>query len=730
MTQRRAFIVAAGTFGPAGRDVAELLESLRSGSRALRPLSLFAVGDGDPRPVGQAPLVQSDPHLPRTHALALAALDQVLPHLQSPPDAVVLGGTTGGVALTEELLKRGESDPRRYRLHGVGTVAEYLAERVGCQGQALTVSTACSSGAVALKVALELIRSGQARTVLAGGVDSLCRLTYHGFNLLQLIDPQGARPLDRQRRGMSVAEAAALLLLQGADQAPAGALAELRGVGLSCDAFHSTKPLPAGEGALQAMERALKDGAAEAGEVDYVNLHGTGTQDNDAAEAAALCTLFRARPPLLSSTKGITGHALAAAGALEALIGALSIQHGLVPANVGLQEKDPALGLDPVREPLAQPVGLVLSNSFGFGGNNASVVMGANDRPHAPRSSAPVALSVLHSACITGAGLTVPSLEAFSSGRSCAGALDSREICRDLPPRKIRRLKRLARLVMAMTQEIQQQQAAQHRGDPEAMPRAVFMGTGWGALSETNDFLAELFLSGETLSSPTDFVGSVHNAPAGQVAIRLSATGANVTATGGDTSFEQALFIASLLASEDDDPLLLLGADEAHPRLSPLLDPSVQADPQSSDGGGALLLRASRSGAGIGLRPVLFRAGAEASPAVHRLEQALGGAERIQRRHGALLVGIPAAQRALGREQLALFLERCWPQDANQPVVDLREALGQYASVSATAAALAVRLCQEGRVPAPLAGIDEVSLEGRGVLLLSLGDPLAAIEIG
>ena len=718
----RAFVVAAGTIGPAGSNVDQLVEAMRTGRRSMRPLSLFEVGGGVQLPVGQVEGLETRSDLPRAHTLARVAAREAMAHTAAPPDAVVLGGTTGGMSLTEELLKSGETADRRFGLHGVGTVAEDIAAMVGCSGPVLTVSTACSSGAVALKVALELIRRGRIRTVLAGGVDSLCRLTYHGFNLLQLIDPRGARPLDRDRRGMSVAEGAAMLLLQGAQRPPAGALAELRGVGLSCDAYHATKPLPSGEGALRAMQRGLEDAGVAATEVDYVNLHGTGTTDNDAAEAAAICTLFGAQMPLLSSTKGITGHPLAAAGAVEALIGTLSIQHSLIPPNAGLEEPDPEIPLRPVREAMDQEVHIVLSNSFGFGGNNASVVLGAPGLSGADAPRPARELEVLGSACITGAGFTEESLRAFSMGRPCAGSLANEVVCRELPPRVTRRLKRLPRLVLAMAQDVQCGAGDQARSDS---PRSVFFGTGWGALTETNDFLTRLFESGETLSSPSNFVGSVHNAPAGQVAIRFKATEANVTATGGDSSFEQALLMTSLLATDEDDPVLLLGADEAHPLLSPLFDPSVDAE-QAADGGGALLLRAARPGSGVRLSSSFHKGAADARRSTMDLVEALGGAALIDEKFGALLVGLPAASRSRGQQQLELFLEQGW---AGGPVVDYRTTLGEYATVSATATVLAVRLCNEGRVPASLAGGDEVSLKGKGILLLSLGDTLGAIEI-
>ena len=241
---------------------------------------------------------------------------------KEPPDAVVLGVTTGGMLTTENLLKKKVRDPELYRRHAAGSVAEDIARRHRCSGPALTVSTACSSGAAALKIALEMLRSGRVKRVLAGGADSLCRLTYYGFNALQLLDPKGAHPLDADRRGMSVGEGAAMMLL--AVDKPDQAVAEVLGAGLSCDAYHPAAPHPEGKGALAAMRAALSDAGISISDIDYINLHGTGTLDNDISEAAAIRTLFVGKKPLLSSVKGACGHCLAAAGAIEAVVSAIS----------------------------------------------------------------------------------------------------------------------------------------------------------------------------------------------------------------------------------------------------------------------------------------------------------------------------------------------------------------------------------------------------------------------
>ena len=442
----------------------------------------------------------------------------------APPDAVVLGCTTGGILTTEQLLREQVTDRQAFRYHGLASLAEDIAALCGCTGPALTVSTACSSSAVALALALNLLRSGRMTRILVGGVDSLSRLTYFGFHSLQLIDRLGCRPMDVHRQGMSVAEGAAMLLLTS--QRPAKPLAVLQGAGLSCDAHHATAPHPEGRGAIAAIQAALADAGVNQTAIDYINLHGTGTVDNDLAEARAITAVFPTPPPL-SSIKGATGHSLAAAGALEAVAAILAINKGFIPGNVGCQQADPALKLIPQGTSINQPVRRVLSNSFGFGGNNGCLIIGRDEESATPwPEKAPLAIHGY--ACVTGVGLTEASLAAFAAGQSAAGMIAGDVLASHLPPRLVRRIKRLPRLALLLAI------AAQEKAAGQETAKAVFMGTGWGALSETYDFLDGLHQSAERFPSPTDFIGSVHNGPASHIAIHFKASGANVTTSGGD----------------------------------------------------------------------------------------------------------------------------------------------------------------------------------------------------
>ncbi len=721
MSGVRIFIVGMGILGPLGRGVERTREALRDGRIGIRPLHLFASPHTGALPVGevQEPLPVDDP--PRTHALALAAAEEALAGSGEPPDAVVMGVTTGGMLRTEELLKEGRRDARAFQCHSTGSVAEMTARKHGCTGPALTISTACSSGAAAIGIALEMLRSGQARRVLAGGADALCRLTFHGFNSLQLIDPDGARPLDRDRRGMCVGEGAAMLLLAASEKPPFEAAVELIGAGFSCDAHHPATPRPDGAGAAEAIRAALDDGKLSAGAIDYINLHGTGTIDNDLAEARAVKAVFGDRTPPLSSVKGAMGHSLAAAGAMEAVIAAMAVSDGRIPGNAGCRIPDPELALDPVMTSEKRPVRAVLSNSFGFGGNNVSLVIGASNpnRPSPPPRGLP-AMFVMGSALFAGAGDADALFAALARGEDPGGIRSLAELSRGLPPRAIRRLKRLPRMALSLAG------AAREDAGAAASPGAVFFGTGWGALSETHDFLDKLFDSRERFTSPIDFIGSVHNAPAGQIAIHHEAKGPNITTCGGDHAFEQALLSASLLGSRVDSPVMLLGADEHHETFTPLFDPSVQAGTTPSDGGGALCLSMVPDAPGPTISLACFKAFDEGSSAAASLVRALGGARAIRDRFGALLAGLPAAHRPEGQKLLDEFLALA---GFSGPVIDYRKIIGEFASASAVGVVLAERFTRAGVVPKGVHGPESLTLSGKGVLHLGLGRFITAVEV-
>jgi 3-oxoacyl-[acyl-carrier-protein] synthase II len=370
------------------------LEGLRGGRCGLRAQPELCVG--------MAPIVgRVDAPLPvrarmsRADQLALVAAREALADAQVADPAgavaVVVGVGAGGAGeLAAYVRTHDATGPRRARPSQLlafppANAADALARGLGLSGPRSSIMTACSASAMALGLALDTIRMGRAQVALAGGAEPLTSLTLHGFAALRALAPEPCRPFDRARRGLSLGEGAAFLLLESAEHAQArGArrYAWLRGFGATCDAHHMTAPEPEGAAAAHAMQAALADAGLRGEELDYVNAHGTGTIPNDLAETRALHRAFGAHAHrlLVSSTKSQIGHTLGAAGALEAAATVLALAHGFAPATVTLEEPDPACDLDYVpRRPRPVPLRAALSSSFGFGGNNVALVFGRDD---------------------------------------------------------------------------------------------------------------------------------------------------------------------------------------------------------------------------------------------------------------------------------------------------------------------------------------------------------------
>lgn len=300
---------------------------------------------------------------------------------------VFIGTSTAGILQTELAYRRRDSisgalpaDFIYATTHNTFSVADFTRNYFSLTGPAVVVSSACSSSAKVFGSARRMIAAGLIDAAVVGGVDSLCLTTLYGFSSLGLISTQACRPFDIARDGISIGEAAAFALLERIPKQLDDDAVLLLGVGESSDAYHMSSPHPDGLGARMAMQDALKMAQIDAAEIDYINLHGTATQTNDLAESKAVSALFGSVTPC-SSTKGATGHTLGAAGSMEAVICALSLQHGLLPGGMNTQQLDPALPLNYLLKNRDQPVSYALSNSFGFGGTNCSLVFGrANGR--------------------------------------------------------------------------------------------------------------------------------------------------------------------------------------------------------------------------------------------------------------------------------------------------------------------------------------------------------------
>jgi 3-oxoacyl-[acyl-carrier-protein] synthase I len=295
--------------------------------------------------------------------------------------AVILGTSTSGVGEGEIAYAHRDAttgalppDFHFAETHDHHSLATYLQALLGLEGPSATVSTACSSSAKVFADAAQLIEIGICDAAVVGGADSLCLLTLYGFNSLELLDAGPCRPNDTDRAGISIGEAAGFALLERADAAEGRALAYFVGYGESADAHHMSAPHPEGIGAEMAMRKALERAGIGAGEVGYINQHGTGSRQNDQVEDAAIARVFGSGMRC-SSTKGATGHTLGAAGILEIAISVLAMRDGFVPGNANLQTLDAGFQAHIARDSVDAEVRYALNNSFGFGGSNCSIIL-------------------------------------------------------------------------------------------------------------------------------------------------------------------------------------------------------------------------------------------------------------------------------------------------------------------------------------------------------------------
>src|SRR5881398_2683952 len=390
----RVAVVAAGVVSPLGFGLAETLNSLRRAKDCITSVTRFSVADCRCKTAGQISDerllagLNKKPRAKRLHRashMMIHALREALIQVpQFEPELTIIGTTSGGMSYGEQYYR---SLCRSGNLrHAPTWIANYPAQKpvidaqeevLGASVPCQVIANACASGTNAIGHAFDCVRSGRYQRVLTGGYDALSELVFTGFDSLQASTPEKCRPFDRNRAGMVLGEGAAILALENlelAQERGAPVLAEIVGYGISTDNFHITQPEPSGSGARRAMERALDSAHISADEVDYINAHGTATIFNDAAEGKAISQLFNGVP--VSSTKSMMGHSLGAAGAIEAVISLLSLRHQFLPPNINFDALDDCLDLNVVaNESRPAVVRMALSNSFGFGGTNASILM-------------------------------------------------------------------------------------------------------------------------------------------------------------------------------------------------------------------------------------------------------------------------------------------------------------------------------------------------------------------
>jgi len=396
---RRVVITGAGIVTALGLGWKRNAEGFRTGRTAFRPVTQFEVSRQRVRVAAEVDLPPALPatrltprqtgRLDRASAMLLLATQEAWQQSGCEPAEnipLVLGTTAGGMALGEAYFKQAVQTPHRQRqqpsralYYQAQVQGRLIAEALGFSGPVTVLSDACASGASAIGHAWELLQAGRAEVAVAGGYDALSQLVFAGFDVLQALSPTVCRPFDARRDGLSLGEGAAMIKLETLDHARqrgAVILGELIGYGATIDLHHLTQPQPQGNAAVASMTLACESARVTPADVDYVNAHGTGTPLNDSAEALAIQRWAGERAATLpvSSTKAGVGHLLGGSGAVEAVVCLMTLREQWLPPELAFETPDPACNFPIVREPTQAKVEVALSNSFGFGGVNATLI--------------------------------------------------------------------------------------------------------------------------------------------------------------------------------------------------------------------------------------------------------------------------------------------------------------------------------------------------------------------
>ncbi len=393
---QRVFVTGIGIISGIGNNVEETLQSLKEKKSGVEDIKYLQTNHKGTIPVSEvklseeelierAGLPKGEPYT-RSTLIGIIAADEAVKNAQidniKESRTGLISGTTVGGMDKSELFYRDLLETTNHieyiETHDCGDSTERIADYIGVKDFVSTTSTACSSAANSMILGARMIKNGLLDRVVAGGIESLTKYHMNGFNTLMILDREPCKPFDDNRKGLNLGEGAAFLVLESEEMVKKSGkkvLAELTGYGNSCEAFHQTASTPEGKGAYAAMKEALHRSGLKIEDIDYINAHGTGTDNNDLSEGRAIETLFGDKIPKVSSTKSYTGHTTSAAGGVEAVISVLTLQHNMIFPNLNFKEQMKELNFKPVTEVLENvKVEHVLSNSFGFGGNNSALI--------------------------------------------------------------------------------------------------------------------------------------------------------------------------------------------------------------------------------------------------------------------------------------------------------------------------------------------------------------------
>lgn len=537
-------ITGSGIICAIGNNKEQVQESLRNGKTGIGELRYLPSCHKE-LPVGEVKM--SDAELKqslgvgptevysRTALMGAYALRQALDDAQLTPDqlkgkriALISGTTVGGTEECEE--------------YSCGNNTQAISQLVGLECQMTTISTACSSALNAIILGARMLLREETDLVLAGGTEALSVFHLNGFNSLMILDHEVCRPFDATRQGLNLGEGAAYLVLErtkDAQQKDSTIQAYIAGWGNRCDAYHQTATSPEGEGAFLAMTDALQMASMKPEDIDYINAHGTGTPDNDRSESTALRRIFESSLPPVSSTKSLTGHTTSASGSIEAVICLMAMQEGFIPGNSGWKNSTPEC-ITPSAFTANASLHHVLCNSFGFGGNDSSLII--SDKEIIPNETSSGEYAII-------AESELRDEEELKDLRQYISPMESRRMCR---------LMKVAFLTS--------KRALETAGINK--PDAIIIATIHGMLENGKKILDTLNEQGEEGISPTLFMQSTHNTLAGALAIHLGCHGYNITYSQGDESLQWAIRDAQRLIQEGKAESVLVGLHDEMPLFS------------------------------------------------------------------------------------------------------------------------------------------------------------------
>lgn len=564
-------ITGEGIVSAIGNDKKSVLRSLKEKRTGIGEMK-YLQSERRELPVGEVKISNEEmktllgidnPYVSRTTLMGIWAVRQALSdanvedyinHGNSLKIILASGTTVGGMDVTEQFYENLLEDPRHIdclKTHDCGSTTKAIANYFNIFSDYATISTACSSAANALILGANLIKAGKADMVIAGGTEALSKFHLNGFNSLMILDKAICRPFDDTRAGLNLGEGAAFVVLESEELAlkrKASVHAYLSGYGNACDAFHQTASSEDGEGAFLSMTKALQIANLRPTDIQYINAHGTGTPNNDVTESNAIKRVFSEKIPLVSSTKSFTGHTTSASGAIEAVICLLALKEQFVPANLGWAHPMsggiiPSMGKDDCE------LNNILCNSFGFGGNDTSLIFSKNRLPATQDDFFKYSdedIRVL-------AKVEISSTEELS------------EINKYIKPLEARRMGNLVKSSLLSSLKALEMSGID-------VPDAIITGTAWGCVENSEHLLEQLASEGEVMLKPTYFMQSTHNTLSSSIAIRLHAHGYNVTYTQGRKSLDWSMQDAMLLLRSGQCKTVLVGChDESTPALRELM---------------------------------------------------------------------------------------------------------------------------------------------------------------